>query len=221
MQLPRVDVVTVGAGWTGGILAEQLTRAGLSVVSLEQGELRDTADDFSHNHDELRYQVRRDMMVDLANETWTWRPTPGDTALPMRQYGSFNPGKGVGGAGVHWAAQHWRFYPSDFQYRTHHIDRYGTRPLAGREPDPGLAGDVRRDGEVLRRGRLRHRRLGQGGQPEWGADRGWQHLRRSARPRVPFAATHVVDRGGQVRRGCRRSRLSPLPATVGHPLRSL
>ena len=32
---------------------------------------------------------------------------------------------GVGGAGVHWAAQHWRFYPSDFQYRTHHIDRYG------------------------------------------------------------------------------------------------
>ena len=47
----------------------------------------------------------------------------------MRQYGSFNPGKGSGGAGVHWAAQHWRFYPSDFQYRTHHIDRYGEEKL--------------------------------------------------------------------------------------------
>ncbi len=129
MQLPRVDVVTIGAGWTGGILAEQLTRAGLSVVSLEQGGLRETNEDFTHNHDELRYQVRRDMMVDLANETWTWRPTPGDTALPMRQYGSFNPGQGVGGAGVHWAAQHWRFYPSDFQYRTHHVDRYGVDRL--------------------------------------------------------------------------------------------
>ncbi len=129
MQLPRVDVVTVGAGWTAGILAEQLTRAGHSVVSLEQGEIRDTSLNFSHDHDELRYQVRRDMMVDLSNETWTWRPSPKEFALPMRQYGSFNPGKGSGGAGVHWAAQHWRFYPSDFQYRTHHIDRYGVDRL--------------------------------------------------------------------------------------------
>jgi gluconate 2-dehydrogenase alpha chain len=30
---------------------------------------------------------------------------------------------------VHWAAQHWRFYPSDFQYRTHHIERYGEDKL--------------------------------------------------------------------------------------------
>jgi len=129
MANEHVDVVTVGAGWTAGILAEQLTRAGLKVVSFEQGEIRDTALNFSHDHDELRYQVRRDMMVDLQNETWTWRPSPKDTALPMRQYGSFNPGKGTGGAGVHWAAQHWRFYPSDFQYRTHHIERYGEDKL--------------------------------------------------------------------------------------------
>jgi gluconate 2-dehydrogenase alpha chain len=129
MANEHVDVVTVGAGWTAGILAEQLTRAGLKVVSFEQGEIRDTALNFSHDHDELRYQVRRDMMVDLQNETWTWRPSPKDTALPMRQYGSFNPGKGTGGAGVHWAAQHWRFYPSDFQYRSHHIERYGEDKL--------------------------------------------------------------------------------------------
>jgi gluconate 2-dehydrogenase alpha chain len=129
MALPHVNVVTIGAGWTAGILAEQLTRAGHTVVSLEQGEIRDTELNFSHDHDELRYQVRRDMMVDLQQETWTWRPSPKDTALPMRQYGSFNPGKGTGGAGVHWAAQHWRFYPSDFQYRTHHIERYGEDKL--------------------------------------------------------------------------------------------
>jgi len=129
MANKHVDVVTVGAGWTGGILAEQLTRAGLTVVSLERGEIRDTALNFSHDHDELRYQVRRDMMINLQNETWTWRPSPRDTALPMRQYGSFNPGRGTGGAGVHWAAQHWRFYPSDFQYRTHHIERYGADKL--------------------------------------------------------------------------------------------
>jgi gluconate 2-dehydrogenase alpha chain len=129
MANEHVDVVTVGAGWTAGVLAEQLTRAGLKVVSFEQGDIRDTALNFSHDHDELRYQVRRDMMVNLQNETWTWRPSPKDGALPMRQYGSFNPGMGTGGAGVHWAAQHWRFYPSDFQYRTHHIERYGEDKL--------------------------------------------------------------------------------------------
>jgi gluconate 2-dehydrogenase alpha chain len=122
---PKVDVVTVGAGWTGGILAQQLTAAGLKVVSLEQGPWRTTESNFAHDHDELRYQVRRDLMVDLSQETWTWRPSGNHPALPMRQYGSFNPGKGVGGAGIHWAAQHWRFYPSDFQYRSHHIEKYG------------------------------------------------------------------------------------------------
>ncbi|MGI8643163.1 MAG: GMC family oxidoreductase [Thermomicrobiales bacterium] len=130
-QLDKVDVVTVGAGWTSGILAQQLTAEGMSVVSLEQGPMRETHPDFTApwEHDELRYQVRRDMMVDLSQETWTWRPGPNNTALPMRQYGSFNPGKGVGGAGIHWAAQNWRFYPSDFQYRTHHIGRYGEDKL--------------------------------------------------------------------------------------------
>ena len=123
--LPKVDVVTVGAGWTGGILAQQLTAAGMTVVSIEQGPFRHTDPDFKHPHDELRYQVRRDMMVDLSQETWTWRPNPKAAALPMRQYGSFNPGKGVGGAGIHWAAQHWRFYPSDFQYRSYHVQKYG------------------------------------------------------------------------------------------------
>jgi gluconate 2-dehydrogenase alpha chain len=123
--LPKVDVVTVGAGWTGGILAQQLTKAGKTVVSLEQGPLRTTEENFKYPHDELRYQVRRDYMVDLSQETWTWRPNPKAPSLPMRQYGSFNPGKGVGGAGIHWAANHWRFFPSDFQYRTHHTTKYG------------------------------------------------------------------------------------------------
>lgn len=130
-QNERVDVVTIGAGWTAGIIAQQLTAEGLKVVSLEQGPMRETNPDFlaPYEHDELRYQVRREMMVDLSKETWTWRPSSKHSALPMRQYGSFNPGQGVGGAGVHWAGQNWRFYPSDFQYRTHHIERYGEAKL--------------------------------------------------------------------------------------------
>jgi len=126
---PKVDVVTVGVGWTGGILAQKLTAAGLHVVGIEQGPFRHTTPDFTYPHDELRYNDRRAMMVDLQQETWTWRPNPRAGSLPMRQYGSFNPGKGVGGAGIHWAAQTWRFYPSDFQYRTHTIQRYGESKL--------------------------------------------------------------------------------------------
>lgn len=122
---PEVDVVTMGAGWTAGILAQQLTAQGREVVSIEQGPERWTDPDFQHNHDSLHYLIRKAMMWDLAKETWTWRPDATSRALPMRRYGSFHPGQGLGGAGVHWAAETWRFYPSDFVYRTHHVDRYG------------------------------------------------------------------------------------------------
>ena len=36
-KLKEVDVVIVGLGWTGGILAKELTEAGLKVVALERG----------------------------------------------------------------------------------------------------------------------------------------------------------------------------------------
>ncbi|MFL5759761.1 MAG: GMC family oxidoreductase [Thermomicrobiales bacterium] len=139
----KVDVVTVGAGLVGGILAQQLTKAGMSVVSIEQGPWLTTSADFSHDHDELRYNQRREYMVDLSQETWTWRPSPKDRALPMRQYGSFNPHKGVGGAAVHWAAQNWRFFPSDFEYRSHHSQRYGEDrlPEGNRIRDWGITWD--------------------------------------------------------------------------------
>ncbi|MBA2596309.1 MAG: GMC family oxidoreductase, partial [Chloroflexia bacterium] len=142
-QNQKVDVVTVGAGLVAGIMAYHLTNAGMQVVSLEQGPWLTTENDFSHNHDELRYNQRREMMVDLSRETWTWRPTPKERALPMRQYGSFHPHQGVGGAAVHWATQNWRFYPSDFEYRTHHIDRYGADklPVGNRIQDWGVTYD--------------------------------------------------------------------------------
>ena len=121
----KVDVVTIGAGWTAAILAWKLTGAGATVLSLEQGDERWTATDFQHNHDALRHMVRKQMMTDLTKESWTWRPNPNSPSLPFRQFGSFHPGSGTGGSGVHWAAQTWRFYPSDFNYRSHHIERYG------------------------------------------------------------------------------------------------
>jgi gluconate 2-dehydrogenase alpha chain len=127
--MKKVDVVTVGAGLTASILAWRLTKKGKRVVSLEQGPSRWTNPDFLHNHDSLRYSVRKGMMHPVHRETWTWRPHVRLPALPMRQLGSFHPGQGVGGAAIHWAAQTWRFYPSDMKYRTHHIERYGADKL--------------------------------------------------------------------------------------------
>ena len=57
------------------------------------------------------------------------RNTPGQRALPIRRWGSFLPGNGVGGAGVHWNGQTWRFLPADFVKRSQTIERYGEAAL--------------------------------------------------------------------------------------------
>ncbi|RVD51339.1 GMC family oxidoreductase, partial [Mesorhizobium sp. M8A.F.Ca.ET.023.02.2.1] len=108
--LPRKDVVIVGLGWTGSILAHELTDQGLDVLAIERGPWRDTATDFNigYAQDELRYSVRRDLFLQPAVETLTMRNDPSQTALPMRDFGSFLPGNGVGGAGVHWNGHTWR-----------------------------------------------------------------------------------------------------------------
>lgn len=126
---PKVDMVTMGGGWTAAIFAQKLTEAGVEIVSLEQGPAQWTNPDFSHNHDSLRYENLYAMMHNIGRESWTWRPNATAPALPMRQYGAFHPGQGVGGAAVHWTAQLWRFFQSDFRYRTHHVERYGEAAL--------------------------------------------------------------------------------------------
>jgi len=131
-KLPRKDVVIVGLGWTGAILAHELTDAGLDVVAIERGPWRDTATDFNIGYmpDELRYAVRRDLFLQPAQEAITMRNNVSETALPMRDYGSFLPGTGVGGAGVHWNGHTWRFDPADFQLKTHLTERYGAERIA-------------------------------------------------------------------------------------------
>src|SRR4051812_4667695 len=131
--LPKKDVVIIGLGWTGSILAQQLTDAGLTGVAIERGPWRDTPTDFNvaYVQDELRYAVRKDLFLQPNVEAMTMRNTPGQTAMPMRDYGSFLPGHGVGGAGVHWNGHTWRFWDSDFQIKTHLTQRYGAKKIAG------------------------------------------------------------------------------------------
>jgi gluconate 2-dehydrogenase alpha chain len=121
---PKVDAVIIGVGWVGGIIAAELTKAGLKVVGLERGTKRGVAD-FQKDHDELAYAIRYKLFQDTSKETWTLRHNLRETALPIRQLGSFLPGTGLGGAGVHWNGQTWRFHPRDFTIRTSTVDRYG------------------------------------------------------------------------------------------------
>jgi gluconate 2-dehydrogenase alpha chain len=126
-RLPPVDVVLVGFGWTAAIIAQELTEAGAQVLALERGEFRDTVPDFATNtiQDELRYAVRKQIFESPERETLTFRNSADQTALPMRHLGSFLPAAGVGGAGVHWNGQCWRFLPSDFEIRSQVEQRYG------------------------------------------------------------------------------------------------
>lgn len=125
-----VDIVTVGGGFTAAVIAALvLPETSLRMVSIEQGPPQWTYPDFAHNHDSLRYAKRFAMMNDLSRVTWTWRPNERAPSLPMRQYGSFHPGQGLGGSIVHWSAQLWRFLETDFRYRSHHVERYGADKL--------------------------------------------------------------------------------------------
>ena len=126
-RLPRKDVVIVGLGWTGAIMGWELCNAGLQVVALERGPWRDTASDFNVGTapDELRYAIRNDIFLRPTQDGVTARNTLDQTALPIRTWGSFLPGNGVGGSGIHWNGHTWRFLPSDFRVRTEYREKYG------------------------------------------------------------------------------------------------
>ena len=115
-KLPHKDVVIVGLGWTGSILAHELTDAGLDVVAIERGPWRDTATDFPTDLRAGRAALPhppRPVPAAGAGDV-TFRNNADQTALPIRTWGSFMPPNGVGGGGVHWNAETWRFLPSDF-----------------------------------------------------------------------------------------------------------
>ncbi len=128
-KLPEVDVLIVGLGWTGGILAKELSAAGLKVVALERGAMRAAEKDFTVPliRDELRFTSHNAMAQNVARDTLTIRNNPSQEALPMRRLGSFIPGEGVGGAGLHWNGQTWRWTDMELRIRSMYEERYGKK----------------------------------------------------------------------------------------------
>jgi gluconate 2-dehydrogenase alpha chain len=133
-KLKEVDVVCVGMGFAGSILAKELAASGFKVVGLERGKDRHSVPDFQSPqiHDELKYSVRKAFMQDVHKEAMTFRNTHNEVALPIRQWEAFLPGTGLGGCGVHWNGQAWRYQAADFIYKTHIEQRYGKKII---DPD--------------------------------------------------------------------------------------
>ena len=130
-QEKKTDAVIVGLGWTGSILAMELAEAGLNVLALERGEDRDTVPDFAYPKmiDELKYGVRLKLMEAPAHSTLTVRRSLQETALPYRVLGSFLPGNGVGGAGVHWNGHTWRALPEELRLRSYVTEKFGAKTI--------------------------------------------------------------------------------------------
>ena len=129
-RLAPVDMVIVGGGFSGLAMAREVTaRTALRVLVLERGPMRG-AGEYATDMDEVDYALRLKMMQNPADETITHRHSARDTAVPVRQHGSFLPGTGVGGAGEHWAGYAWRFFPDVFRLRSHLVERHGAAALS-------------------------------------------------------------------------------------------
>jgi gluconate 2-dehydrogenase alpha chain len=123
----EADVVLVGVGAMGAVVAPILAGAGLQVVGLEAGPWRTTRDFLP---DELRsaYYCRGDMGAKFLSETPRWRRRQGE---PTRQ-ATFTLGRmmnGVGGSVIHWGGALRRCHPHHFRYRSYVAERFGEQAL--------------------------------------------------------------------------------------------
>src|SRR5712672_1986294 len=82
MATEKTDVVIVGAGAVGGVLAAELGKAGMKVIALERGP-RLRTEDFAPQ-DELRYFQRQDLRPDIKRQPVTWRANPNVRARPLQ-----------------------------------------------------------------------------------------------------------------------------------------
>src|SRR5262249_4233583 len=124
MATEKADVVIVGAGAVGGILAAELGKAGMKVVGLERGPRLETKD--FEPHDELRYFQRQDLRPNLKRDPVTWRPNANGRAHVV---GQLNNGNQAGGGTVHYGAVSWRFHEDDFRVRSQTVERYGPNAI--------------------------------------------------------------------------------------------
>ena len=124
MATEKADIVIIGVGAAGGVLAAELGKAGMKVIGLERGP-RLATKDFAPQ-DELRYFQRQDLRPNIKRQPITWRPNADTraTPIPVQNYGNQ-----AGGGTVHYGAVSWRMHEDDFRARSHTIERYGAKAI--------------------------------------------------------------------------------------------
>ena len=120
MTLKHVNAVVVGAGAGGGVVAKELSEAGLSVVLLERGDWVGFA---KRDHDELWSQRSTAMGVAFGPDERSPRvvQTAAGRWSVVRPIDGFKYGNNaacVGSGTVCYGAMGWRFMEQDFQMRT-------------------------------------------------------------------------------------------------------
>ena len=106
-----VDFVIVGSGASGGIMARELSRAGNSVVVMEQGP-RMAPGDFEH--DELKYRMLSGITNSPVTNPQTFRSSPDKKAERVQGGNSLTYARIVGGSSAHFNANFWRLHEVDF-----------------------------------------------------------------------------------------------------------
>jgi choline dehydrogenase-like flavoprotein len=109
-----VDFVVVGSGAAGGIVARELSQAGLSVVVMEQGPRMSPAD---FEHDELKYRHLAGITNDPTANPQTFRTDPSKKAVAEGRT-PLTYARVVGGSSAHFTANFWRFHEIDFNERS-------------------------------------------------------------------------------------------------------
>ncbi|MEO5833192.1 MAG: GMC family oxidoreductase [Nakamurella sp.] len=132
----EIDLVIVGCGAGGSVMAQRLARAGWTVAALDAGPFWDPDSDWVSDE------------AGSHQLYWTEpRVISGENPVPL---GSNNSGRGVGGSMVHYAGYVPRFHPSDFhtysadgvgvdwpveysELRRYYADIEGELPVAGQD----------------------------------------------------------------------------------------
>src|SRR5919205_2209954 len=131
------EAIVIGLGASGGIIAEQLTKAGIRVLALDKGPVH-TSEEFTFKQDEVKYYSRGSLVPQLATDPVTWRPDDTSTArlLPWAAGVRGNseplhlpPSIGPGGGTLHWGGASWRHRDADFRMKSLIEDRFGPHAL--------------------------------------------------------------------------------------------
>jgi gluconate 2-dehydrogenase alpha chain len=133
----EADVIVVGLGAAGGLIASELAGRGARVIGIEKGSLYRPSD-FVSKFDEIRYYCRSAIVPRMATDPLTWRPDEktearvlpwASNALGLGNPFQIPPSIGTGGGTIHWGGASFRFREADFRMRSAIEERFGAAAL--------------------------------------------------------------------------------------------